>query len=232
MFLNFFNNMHAPSLIQILYHVANALTLFSFLLRDQLRLRSLLCFSFALQGVYYAITPLGPIYDALFWKIVTVIANLSMILLLFRGNLDYGISADLRQLYNRIKVLAPGQFKRLAARSERIVGSGQIILKEGERPEKLFYLLKGQVTVLKAGKSVQLNDHIFLGEIAFLSEGMATATVILNEGSECVVWDSKTLQLLMKSEATIDIALRGLFNHDLAAKVANIMPIGQLLKQA
>ena len=78
---------------------------------------------------------------------------------------------------------------------------------------------------------------IFLGEIAFLTGGPASATVTLSSDAECIVWNVDELHKLMKADAAIDIAIRGLFNHDLAAKVAGSMPYNTepskaLLKQA
>ena len=228
---------HPPSLIQILYHIANGLAFFSFLLRDQLRLRSLLCVSFILQAVYYYVIPNGPIYDALFWKIVTIAANLGMIFLVFGSSIDFGIPDELRKLYHRIHVLAPGQFRRLIANAARTKNGGQTILVEGQKPEQLFYLLKGSARLVKAGQASELNDHIFLGEIAFLADGPASATVTLSSDAECIVWNVDELHKLMKADAAIDIAIRGLFNRDLAAKVASSMPYNTepskaLLKQA
>jgi hypothetical protein len=49
--------------------------------------------------------------------------------------------------------------------------------------------------------------------------------VRLGEDAECLSWDSASLRSLMAKDKAIDIAMRGIFNHDLAAKVANSVPL-------
>jgi hypothetical protein len=212
----------------VLYHIANFVAFASFLLRDQLKLRIVMAVSLVLQGLYYYAIPGGPLLDPLFWKIVTVAANLLMIGLVFRDRLDYGIAAELKPLFRRIAVLTPGQFRRLIAVAERRAPLGHPILVRGKKPEMLFYLVDGTAHVTKDGATISETAGLFLGEIAFLTGSSATATVTLEEGSICLAWPVNALRALMAKDAAIDIALRGLFNHDLARKVSNsALPRGE-----
>ena len=93
----------------------------AFLLRDQLQLRLLMGLSLFLQALYYYAIPGGPLFDPLFWKVVSFVANLVMIVLVFGGKLDFGIPEDLRILYDKMAVLSPGQFRKLISRTERIL---------------------------------------------------------------------------------------------------------------
>jgi hypothetical protein len=61
----------------------------------------------------------------------------------------------------------------------------------------------------------------FLGEIAFVSGGNATADVLLAPGvSRYYRLAGRAAQALLLRDDQIDITLRGLINHDLAHKVA------------
>ncbi|MBL8789678.1 MAG: cyclic nucleotide-binding domain-containing protein [Rhizobiales bacterium] len=213
------------SIFVVLFHISNLMAFLAFLLRDQLQLRILMGFSLFMQGLYYYAIPGGPLFDPLFWKVVSFLANGAMIGLVFGGRLDFGIPEDLRPLFNRMAVLTPGQFRKLTSNTVRVRGGGSAILTEGMKPDRLYYLLKGEAQIIKNRQTANLHPGAFLGEIAFLSDLPASATVVLPEGAECIAWNRAALLQLMKKDAAIDIAMRGFFNHDLAYKVARSIPI-------
>ena len=211
----------------LLFHLSNLMAFLALLLRDQLQLRLLMAVSLLLQGLYYYAIPGGPLFDPLFWKIVSFLANLAMIVLVFGGKLDFGIPQDMRGLFNKISVLSPGQFRKLIKASKRTVGGESPLLIEGDKPAQLHYLLKGEAEIFKSGTTARIQPNSFLGEIAFLSNCNASATVHLLENAECITWDADHLRKLMRNDKTIDIAMRGIFNHDLAAKLANSVPLAK-----
>lgn len=217
--------MTAATIFTALFHVSNLMAFFAFLLRDQLQLRLLMAVSLLLQALYYFAIPGGPLVDPLFWKIVSFFANLGVILLVFGGTLDFGIPQDLRGLFDRIRVLSPGQFKRLVSQSRRVSLTDAPLIVEGKHPDNLYYLLSGNASLNKGGVLRTLPAGQFLGEIAFLNSSPASATVTLEPGSECIAWDAEWLKALMRRDKAIDIAMRGVFNHDLAAKVASSIPM-------
>lgn len=215
----------AAAIFTALFHVSNLMAFFAFLLRDQLQLRLLMAVSLFLQALYYFALPGGPFIDPLFWKVASFLANLTMIGLVFGGSIDFGIPEDLRSLFNKISVLSPGQFRKLTKHTSRATATGQAILIEGEKQQYLYYLLKGEAQLSKAGLTRTLQAGQFLGEIAFLNSSRASATVTLKQGAECIAWHTDGLKALMRDDKAIDIAMRGIFNHDLAAKVASSIPM-------
>ena len=214
----------ATFLFTVLFHASNLMAFLAFLLRDQLKLRLMMAVSLFLQGLYYYAIPGGPFFDPLFWKVVSFAANLLMIVLVFGGRLDFGIPQDLRGLYEKISVLSPGQFRKLVKLTRRTHTSDKALLVEGQQPQELHFLIKGQCTLEKGNGAYPIGAGVFLGEIAFLNNAPASATVRLLEGAECVTWNSAELKALMQKDKAIDIAMRGVFNHDLAAKLATSFP--------
>jgi hypothetical protein len=212
------------TLFTVLFHVSNLMAFLAFLLRDQLQLRLMMALSLFLQGMYYYAIPGGPFVDPLFWKVVSFLANMLMIVLVFGGRIDFGIPPDMRGLYDRISVLSPGQFRKLVKLSKRTTASASPLLVEGQRPTELHYLLKGHCSIAKGNAAFPIGAGVFLGEIAFLNTAPASATVRLAEGAECATWNSEDLKSLMRRDKAIDIAMRGVFNHDLAAKLASSVP--------
>ena len=214
----------ATMLFTVLFHASNLMAFLAFLLRDQLQLRLMMAVSLFLQGLYYYAIPGGPFFDPLFWKVVSFFANMLMIVLVFGGRIDFGIPQDMRGLYEKISVLSPGQFRKLVKLSKRTTAADMPILFEGQQPSELYYLLNGECSLEKNNTTYRIGAGIFLGEIAFLNNATASATVRLVEGAECVTWNSAELKALMRKDKAIDIAMRGIFNHDLAAKLASSVP--------
>lgn len=216
---------NAGTLLVVLFHFSNLVAFLAFLMRDQLQLRIIMAASLFLQGLYYYSVPGGPLFDPLFWKVVSFAANLVMIFLVFGGRLDFGVPEDLRGLFEKMAVLTPGQFRKLIAKTVRVEGAGTAILTEGMKPDRLYYLLRGDAQMIKNRQTATLQEGAFLGEIAFLSDLPASATVVLNPGAQCIAWNRAALLQLMKKDSAIDIAMRGFFNHDLAYKVARSVPM-------
>lgn len=208
-----------------LFHISNLLAFLGFLFRNQMHLRLVMAVSLLLQAIYYYGLVGGPFFDPLIWKVISLAANISMIVILFSGKLDYGIPADLRGLFEKINVLSPGQFRKLIKESHRTLPSGTPLLVEGEKPLHLHYLLRGSAEIKKGKSTHKISSGVFLGEIAFLNSSAATATVHLCDDAECVSWKSFDLKDTMAKDKAIDIAMRGIFNHDLAAKVAASVPL-------
>jgi Popeye protein conserved region len=208
-----------------LFHASNLMAFLAFLLRDQLQLRVMMAVSLLLQGLYYYAIPGGPFFDPLFWKIISFLANAMMIVMVFSGRLDFGIPADLRGLFEKISVLSPGQFRKLVSNSTRTLASEVPLITHGMKPDSLHYLLVGSAHIIKGTNQATIPAGVFLGEIAFLNNQAATATVQLAQNSLCVTWNSTQLRQLMQRDKAIEIALRGVFNADLAAKVSNSLPL-------
>jgi CRP-like cAMP-binding protein len=209
-------------IFSVLFHVGNAVALLALLLKDQLQLRTVFLVSLALQAIYYFEVPGGPLVDPLAWKVVLIAANLVMIILLFRDRLPFGVASDLQPLFRKIAVLTHGQFRRLIKPAERVrgVAGAPPILTQGERSSALFYLISGTASVQKHGQTIVVEAESFLGEISFLTQHAATATVTLDDGAECLAWPRAALAALLAKESALDIAIRGLLNHDLAGKVS------------
>ena len=83
-----------------------------------------------------------------------------------------------------------------------------------------WYRKHFDVPASDAGRRLVLAPGVFLGEIAFLSGGTATADVFLADGAEALAWPVGELRQLMARDGRIEIGIRGVLSHDLAAKTA------------
>ncbi len=214
----------------ILFNIGNMLAVIAFVVRGPILLRVLAVVGTGLQAFFYAFLSSGPIAYGVFWKVLMASAAFAFMLVLLRERMGRQFAPELRDLAQALSLLHPGQIEKLfkIGKVER-AQSEQRIIEQGTRPDVLTYLLDGSATVLKDGQTVDIEPGTFLGEIAFVSNGPATADVVIAPGSRTIAWPVDKLSVLLKRDDQIDIALRGLINHDLARKVS-AQPVGGALQ--
>lgn len=86
--------------------------------------------------------------------------------------------------------------------------------------DKLYYVLDGKVTIGKQGRLMERDPRLFIGEIAFLRDKAASATVTTAEKSLYVSWDQAELRALLKKNDDMKNAMQALLSADMADKVA------------
>ena len=221
-------NWAAPGLSEFLilcFNLGNLFAVLAFAVRGAVTLRALAVAGALLQCLFYLYIETGPIVYGVFWKLVTAAVAAAFILVLLRERMGRQFAPELRGLAQALSLLNPGQIERLLRVGDvRTTADERCILSQGARPSELFYLLAGSASVLKGGQSIPVGPGTFLGEIAFINQGVATADVLLAPGSQYIAWPTDRLRDLLRREDQIDIALRGLINHDLARKVAGSAP--------
>jgi CRP-like cAMP-binding protein len=98
---------------------------------------------------------------------------------------------------------------------------------EGMRVEKLHFVNDGSVVVTKRGQRTEIPARIFVGEIAYATGNLASATVEVTPGSVWVEWDQEALRRLTRRYPALGVALMAQFNVDLLGKVATSQPIAR-----
>jgi len=91
---------------------------------------------------------------------------------------------------------------------------------ERKTPRNLWFLISGSATLEKNGASRRVMAPAFVGEVAFLLEQPASATVIFAAGGRYVRWPASELRAYMDEHETLKTSLEGGFNRDLALKLA------------
>jgi hypothetical protein len=205
----------------ILFNLGNLLAVIAFAVRGPVLLRALAVTGTSMQAFFYAFFGGGPIWDGVFWKVTMASVALIFMIILLRERMGRNFPPEVRPLAQAFDLLNPGQVEKLLGCGElRSADAKRGILVEGKVPTELFYLISGTATVVKQGGSLTVEAGAFLGEIAFVSGGAATADVVIEPGSRYYVWPVERLKALLARDREIDVVLRGLINHDLAHKVA------------
>lgn len=202
-------------------HVGAALYLAGFLFRDQMMLRGLIVLGDLVYIAYFYFAPEVPLWGGIFWSAVFVAVNLAMIARLVADRTRFRMSAEEHKLHALLDALTPGEFRRLMKVGVWRTAAAPTVLTEEHRcPGQLAYVVDGTIAIEKAGKEFELAPPAFIGEVAFLTERPASATVALAAGSRYVTWDMSALRRLLLRAPSLRIGLAAALNRDMAEKVA------------
>jgi CRP-like cAMP-binding protein len=132
-----------------------------------------------------------------------------------------GLSQEEERLYSALKLLTPGEFRSLVKIARWSVAStDQIITVESTPLHRLYYVLDGAITVEKGGRTFEIPADTFIGEVAFLRNTPASATVTLGTGARYIVWSSPELERTLQSRSALRNAFIRMIGMDTAEKVA------------
>lgn len=112
------------------------------------------------------------------------------------------------RLISRVPLFAgcsQAELARIAAITTQIeISKGEVLLKEGERGDEFFVLVRGSAEVRKAKKHIgNLKAGDFAGEIALLSEKPRTATVTATSAVTALRATRKGFSELIKTSPAI-----------------------------
>jgi len=122
-----------------------------------------------------------------------------------------GLSFDLDDA-QIARLLLAGEFCEIA--------DGTTLAKEGETLERLYFLCTGRVDVTIGSRAVSnLERGNFVGEVAFLTEKPATATVIADGAVRALVFDKDRLTRFFRNESDVAGLIYQLLGRELAHKM-------------
>jgi CRP-like cAMP-binding protein len=96
--------------------------------------------------------------------------------------------------------LGKGELERLGMLTDEVdLPAGRVLMRQGDRGEELFVLMRGAARVERDGRElVALQADDFFGEIALVDGGPRTATVTLTEDSALLVVGRRQFQQLLE----------------------------------
>ena len=202
-------------------HAGAFLSLVALAFRGPLKLRSLLVFSILCSTIYHAIQQPNPSWQELPWNMVTFVINIVVLSQIVLDRTHLGLTAREEELFTAFEHLSPGEFRQvMAMASWHQASESTCLTEEGVLPAELYYVLEGDLHLEKEGRAFSTAPRTFIGEVAFLRETPASATVRLAPGARYVVWPTAALKLRMKKQASLKTALHHLIGLDMATKVA------------
>jgi len=129
--------------------------------------------------------------------------------------------ADRELLRSVLTGLDDAQIARLLLAGEFCdIAHGTTLAKEGEPLERLYFLCAGRVDVTIGSRAVSnLERGNFVGEVAFLTEKPATATVIADGAVRALVFDKDRLTRFFRNESDVAGLIYQLLGRELAHKM-------------
>jgi hypothetical protein len=205
----------------ILLHIGGLISFTALALKDQLKLRSVLLVSIIFAMLFHTLDEHGPNWQELFWNTVEFAINGIVLSQLILDRTHIGLRGEAEELFNALKFLSPGEFRALLRLGKwETADDMQVITTEGVAPKDLFYVLKGRVHIEKGGREFTIEPRTFIGEVAFLHNTPASATVRLEPGARFLRWPVDKLEQGLQSRENLRIAVMRLISLDTATKVA------------
>jgi hypothetical protein len=202
-------------------HVANAIYLCSYLVKDILWLRVLtIVAGFVLLG-YYVFMP-APVWAAVAWNVVFSAINLWQIRRLLLDRRPVRLRPDELLLYQlAFRRLTEREFAKLLAVGDwKDIQAGERLVRRGEELDQLIVLASGRVRVEADGKTLsELRAGCLVGEMSFVTGQTPNADVVALEPTRTVAWRDEVLRQLLDKNVQLRAAVQQVIGEDLIAKV-------------
>lgn len=201
--------------IHLLGNLAFILVACSFMVKDILWLRLLSVTASVSSIGYNSYVTDQPLWVPISWNLFFISLNFYHITKIIYGNRVIELNKKEQELYqmsfaqlNLIefsKLIRMGQWKE--------VSSGVVLIKEDQPMEELFMIYNGQVDIIVKENNTEkivneLKDGQFIGEMSFLSNHRATATVKTVRPTEYVSWKQADLKELMVRNPSLLFSLQ------------------------
>jgi Cyclic nucleotide-binding domain len=202
-------------------HISYVIIGISYWLTDILWLRSMAIVGLSLEILYFVFSG-GDLRTGIGWDTIFIAINLYQLYRLWKERLSLQLPEADRELLHRVlpglndiqiaRLLLAGEFSEIA--------QGTTLTRENETLQRLFFICAGRVTVMIAGRVIsRLEKGNFVGEVAFLTEKPATATVITESSVRAIVFDREKLSQFFRNEAEVAGLIYQLLGRELALKI-------------
>ena len=199
------------SLINVIGNLTFILVAFSFLVKDIIWLR-LLSISASLLSITYNLNAATtPLWVPINWNLIFLSLNFYHIFKIINGKRKILLNSIEQELYQlSFRDLNIMEFAKLIRMGKwRDADSGTVLVKEDQLMEDLYMIYNGRVEIIVNGKKInELKDGQFIGEMSFLSNKPASATVKTVLPTKYVSWKQKDLKELMTRNPALVFSLQ------------------------
>jgi hypothetical protein len=208
----------------ILGNLSYLLIACSFMVRDILWLRCLSIMA-SCCGIFYSSTVSdSPLWTPVIWSCIFISLNIYHISRLIMENRGIEFNDKEQELYQAVfSSLSPLEFKKLNDIAHWVqVREGTQIVEQGQKMSDLYLIYNGVTDVVVDGNNVaQLKDGQYVGEMSFMTEANATASVITRYQTEYLKWDQESLKSLMGRNPSLLFSLQSTMGKQLSKAVTD-----------
>jgi hypothetical protein len=158
----------------------------------------------------------------IFWEVIFTVVNVVQAALLIRERRGIHLTDEERALHAALfQSMSVVDFNRfLRAGTWESQPEGTRLTTRGEPVTRIALLSDGTADVIVGDATVsQCKRGDFVGELAFMSRGMATATVVTNSPARFLSWSFNDLRNLLAGHEEIRTALQDVLNKNLMDKL-------------
>jgi hypothetical protein len=212
--------------IDALGHLTYILQCLSFAMRDILWLRTLAIAS-SLASVLYMFAQPEPFELIIFWNLVFIVINIFQIANIIYNKRQLPLSPEEQFIYNKVFFSTSQRiFKRLISIGEEFsYPKDTAIINEGDAVKYLYLIAFGKVEILIEDNVIaRCHRGDFLGEMSFITDGPATATVRVTENVGGYKWRQAEFKEYLKNNPSIKNELNQILGTRLVSKFNKQIP--------
>jgi CRP-like cAMP-binding protein len=207
-----------------LIHVANALILLSFCLKEILWLR-LLSILASLCFVLYFLNLPQPLMAPVVWNSIFAAVNIVQIVRLVLERRPAKLSREEQMLHQlAFSDIDARDFERMVRLADwRSEEAGALLVRQGVQLEELLMLLEGSLSVETGSigvRSIGLGQ--FIGEMSYLAGGTPSVDIVASEDARVVVWPGAALRGFLEVRPDLRAAVQLLMGRDLVQKARSM----------
>lgn len=197
--------------IHIIGNLAFILVACSFMVKDILWLR-LISVTASLFSIYYnSYVAETVLWVPITWNLIFISLNFYHVVKIIYGNRSITLNDIEQELYqNAFSELNLMEFAKLIRMGEwREKESGIVLVEEHQQMAELYFIYSGRVEIIvKKNKVNELKDGNFIGEMSFLSNQPASATVRTILKTKYISWKQNDLKNLISRNPAIVFSLQ------------------------
>jgi hypothetical protein len=212
--------------VEVLVHLSNLLLLVSYSVRDMLWLRWF-AVGAAVANLPYYLAQTTVLWPPVIWGTVFMVINLYQIARIYLERRPVVLSADERKLYDMgFQALRPREFvSLLLAGAWRDAAQGEKIIAQDQPVDRIVIPISGRVEVSRRGQRLGSFEPGQIMGLALAATGEPSSfDAVFVEPGRCMSWPLADMRKFLDKRPELRVALQRLASHDLAAKVARLMP--------
>ena len=202
-------------------HISYLLIAISYWLTDIFWLRVVAVVGLSLEILYFWHSG-GDLRTGMGWDLIFIAINLYQLYRLVKDRLSLRLpEADRDLLRSVFTGLDDPQIARLLIAGEFCdFAGGTTLAAENEALDRIFFVCSGRARVMIGGREVSLLEKgSFVGEVAFLTDKRATATVIAEGDMRALAFGRGTLRQFFEKETEVAGLIDRLLGRELANKI-------------
>ncbi len=208
----------------ILIHLANVSYLIGSSFKRIIYLRVFLVIGCVFEILYFLLISPKDLWAGILWAVLIMLLNIVMIGLFIYEKGTFNLSSEESFLFNSVFTqMDKVNFKKLFAAGNWLnMEIGDILIFENQTTDSLMLLSQGIVGIYVADKQVAvLHSGSFVGEMSFLSGGVATATAKALTKVKLYIWKKPALIKLLSRNEALDADMKKIFAADLVSKLTS-----------